>query len=70
LAIGEDCRALPLSLIRYNEQTEEFETDLNEEILRQSPIHTCEENWLDGEWCRRVTEYYNSVLARPELLGH
>jgi hypothetical protein len=70
LAVGEDCRALPLDLIRFNKQTEEFETDLNEEILRQSPIHTCGENWLDEEWCRRVMDYYHSALAKPELRGH
>lgn len=70
LAVGEDCRALPANMLRYNEQTEEFETSLNEEILRQSPIHTCEENWLDSEWCRRVVEYYDSIATKPELLGH
>jgi hypothetical protein len=70
LAIGEDCRAVPLGAIRYNELAEAFETDLNEEILRQSPIHTCEENWFEEEWCRRLTDYYHAVYAKPELLGH
>lgn len=70
LAVGEDCRAVPLSSIRYNERTEEFVTDFNEEIIRQSPIHTCEDNWLDDEWCRRVTDYYNTIVEKPGLLGH
>jgi hypothetical protein len=70
LAIGEDCRALPVHMLSYNEQAEAFETELNEEVLRQSPIHTCEDNWLDSEWCRRVSEYYDSVMAKPERLGH
>jgi hypothetical protein len=70
LAVGEDCRALPMSLLRYNETSEEFETDLNEEILRQSPIHTCQENWTDEDWCRRVSAYYDIVMSRPELLSH
>lgn len=70
LAVGEDCRALPLSMLRYNERSEEFETDLNEEVLRQSPIHTCEENWTDEDWCRRVSAYYNVVVTKPQLLGH
>jgi hypothetical protein len=70
LHVGEDCRAVPVDMLRYNEQSEEFETDLSEEILRQAPIHTCEDNWLDGEWCRRVSDYYSLVVAKPELLGH
>jgi hypothetical protein len=61
LGIGENYRALPWSLLRYNEQLDAYELNLTDEQLRGAPESEAgfyDTGRVDRGWERRFHDYY------------
>jgi len=59
LGIGDEYRALPWSLLRYNERLDAYELNVTEDQLRNAPTLTGGmESGLNREWERDVHHYY------------
>src|SRR6266550_2174050 len=58
LGIGDEYRALPWSLLRYNERLDAYELNVTEDQLRNAPTLTAGmESGLNREWERDVHHY-------------
>ena len=59
LGIGDEYRALPWSLLRYNERLAAYELNVADDQLRNAPMLTGGmESGLNREWERDVHHYY------------
>ncbi len=60
LGIGDDYRALPWHLLRYNERLDAYELNVTEDQLRNAPVLAG--GWSDSsvnrDWERRIHDYY------------
>jgi hypothetical protein len=60
LGIGDEYRALPWSMLRYNEGLDAYELNVNDDQLRRAPA--LETGWESGmiarDWERNVHDYY------------
>ena len=64
LGIGEEYRALPWSVLRYNEDLDAYELNLTDEQLKGAPVSETgfyETGRADREWERRVHDYYRAT---------
>ncbi|HEY1259406.1 MAG TPA: PRC-barrel domain-containing protein [Stellaceae bacterium] len=63
LGIGNDYRALPWSVLRYNENLDAYELNLSDDELRGGPATTGD--WsvggVDRDWERKVHSYYHAA---------
>jgi PRC-barrel domain len=62
LGIGDEYRALPWNVLRYNEHLDAYELNLTENQLRDAPLFAA--GWDTGEigrdWERNVHDYYRA----------
>jgi hypothetical protein len=62
LGIGDEYRALPWSVLRYNERLDAYELDVTENQLRNAPVLATD--WDTGEigrdWERDIHDYYRA----------
>jgi hypothetical protein len=62
LGIGDQYRALPWSLLRYNERLDAYELNVTEDQLRNAPALTS--GWDSGQiersWERNIHDYYRA----------
>jgi hypothetical protein len=62
LAIGDEYRALPWSVLRYNKDLDAYELNATEDQLRNAPALTT--GWDTGvigrDWERNIHEYYKA----------
>ena len=61
LGIGEDYRALPWSVLRYNEDLDAYELNLTDNQLRGAPVSETgfyDTGRVDRDWERRIHDYY------------
>src|SRR5215467_4330199 len=60
LGIGNEYRALPWSVLRYNERLDAYELNVTEDQLRNAPVVAA--GWDTGQigrdWERNVHDYY------------
>ena len=60
LGIGDEYRALPWSVLRYNERLDAYELNVTEDQLRNAPVLAT--GWDPGEigrdWERNIHDYY------------
>jgi hypothetical protein len=64
LGIGEEYRALPWSVLRYNEDLDAYELNLTDEQLRGAPVSEAgfyETGRADRDWERRLHDYYRAT---------
>ncbi|MBV9586684.1 MAG: PRC-barrel domain-containing protein, partial [Alphaproteobacteria bacterium] len=64
LGIGEEYRALPWSVLRYEEQLDAYELNLTDEQLRGAPASEAgfyETGTVDRDWERRLHDYYRAT---------
>jgi hypothetical protein len=64
LGIGEEYRALPWSVLRYNEDLDAYELNLTDEQLRDAPVSETdfyETGRTDRDWERRLHDYYRAT---------
>ena len=63
LGIGDDYRALPWSLLRYNERLDAYELNVTEDQLRNAPA--VNSGWDSGRiersWERNIHDYYRTT---------
>jgi hypothetical protein len=62
--IGEEYRALPWSLLRYDEALDAYELNLTDEQLRGAPVsgrEFYERGTTDRDWERRIHDYYRAT---------
>jgi PRC-barrel domain len=62
LGIGDEYRALPWSVLRYNENLDAYELNLTDEQLRGAPMpgHGWETGMVDRSWERNIHDYYRA----------
>lgn len=61
LGIGEDYLALPWQVLRYNEDLDAYEADIDDDRLRKAPAFSRDEGRFDDpEWNRHVHDYYRA----------
>jgi len=62
LGIGDEYRALPWSVLRYNPDLDAYELNVTEDQLRHAPVLTT--GWDTGvisrDWERNIHEYYKA----------
>jgi PRC-barrel domain len=62
LGIGDEYRAVPWSLLRYNERLDAYELNVTDDQLRNAPVLAA--GWdtgsLDRDWERSVHDYYRT----------
>jgi hypothetical protein len=62
LGIGDEYRALPWSLLRYNERLDAYELNVTEDQLRNAPAITT--GWdigeVDRSWESNIHDYYHT----------
>jgi hypothetical protein len=62
LGIGDEYRALPWSLLRYNERLDAYELNVTDDQLRNAPVLA--DGWdtgsIDRDWERNVHNYYHT----------
>ena len=64
LGIGEEFRALPWSLLIYNEELDAYELNLTDDQLRGAPVSGrdfYERGAADPDWERRLHDYYRAT---------
>lgn len=63
LGIGNDYRALPWSVLRYNESLDAYELNLSDDQLRSGPAASGD--WsvgvVDRDWERQAHSYYHAA---------
>ncbi len=63
LGIGDEYRALPWSILRYNENLDAYELNVTEDQLRHAPA--LESGWDSGmigrDWERNVHDFYRAA---------
>ena len=62
LGIGDEYRALPWSVLRYNENLDAYELNLADEQLRGAPMPGSgwETGTVDRSWERNIHDYYRA----------
>jgi len=65
LGIGDEYRALPWSVLRYNERLDAYELNLTEDQLRNAPaIATGWDSGVIGRgWERNIHDYYHAAIT-------
>jgi hypothetical protein len=60
LGIGDEYRALPWNLLRYNERLDAYELNVTEDQLRNAPqlVSGWESGGIDRSWERNIHDYY------------
>ena len=59
LGIGDEYRAVPWNLLRYNERLDAYELNVTDDQLRKAPMLTGGmESGINREWERDVHHYY------------
>ena len=60
LGLGESRRPIPWEALRYNENLDAYELDLDEDQLRAAPPYTDSGSfdWSDAEWNRSMRAHY------------
>ena len=62
LGIGDEYRALPWSVLRYNENLDAYEFNVTEDQLRNAPVLAA--GWDTGaigrDWERNIHDYYRA----------
>jgi hypothetical protein len=62
LGIGDEYRALPWSVLRYNENLDAYELNVTEDQLRNAPVLAA--GWDTGaigrDWERNIHDYYRA----------
>jgi PRC-barrel domain len=64
LGIGEEYRALPWSLLHYNEDLDAYELNLTDEQLRGAPVSEAgfyETGAVNRDWERQLHDYYRAT---------
>ena len=63
LGIGDEYRALPWSLLKYNERLDAYELNVTEGQLRYAPMpaHGLEAGGVEREWEHNVHSYYHAA---------
>src|SRR5438876_11737526 len=62
LGIGDEYRALPWSLLRYNERLDAYELNVTEDQLRNAPVpaRRWETGGIERDWERNLHNYYHA----------
>jgi len=62
LGIGDEYRALPWSMLRYNPELDAYELDVTEDQLRNAPALTTgwDTGMISRDWERNVHDYYRA----------
>jgi hypothetical protein len=62
LGIGDEYRALPWSVLKYNEDLDAYEVNVTESQLRGAPTpsHGWETGTIDRGWERNIHDYYRA----------
>jgi sporulation protein YlmC with PRC-barrel domain len=62
VGIGDEYRALPWSLLRYNELLDAYELNVTEEQLRNAPALAggWDTSGIDRDWERNIHNYYHA----------
>ena len=60
LGLGESRRPIPWEVLKYNEDLDAYELNINEDQLRTAPEYADTEDfdWSDREWNRTMREHY------------
>ncbi len=60
LGLGESRKPIPWEALRYNENLDAYELDINEDQLRSAPQYTDSEafDWSDADWNRSMRSHY------------
>ena len=62
LGIGDEYRALPWSMLRYNPELDAYELNVTEDQLRNAPALTTgwDTGMINRDWERNVHDYYRA----------
>jgi hypothetical protein len=62
LGIGDEYRALPWSVLHYNEQLDAYELNVTEDQLRNAPVLAggWDTGGIDRDWERNIHNYYHA----------
>jgi hypothetical protein len=65
--VGAGCRAIPNTLLAFDEERGGFTSKISEIALRSSPAYSGAPDFLDERWRARLREHYARVAAGADI---